>query len=677
METRVDPSFPRVLRPAQRVGAAPTTGAWGEMRRFTIAVFLVSLFVVGSAAAQQRPAPPRRAQTPPPPPPEPEPEVEEEELEEEEPQLRAPDVAPPTLPPLPDDDFEEEELDEESPDAPPGPASAAELMGRAEQQITGQTSDPTLAEWAAPEAVFTLHGYYRLRAHLADSFSLGRSDAPFGYFVPADQLADSNVSGGCGPTPGGTAPCGGAQQLRFANMRLRLQPTLSLSDNVRVHMQVDVLDNVVLGSTPATESWRFNGTEFGRAQRSPTLPVDGYAASQQPPSPYRNSLENSIHVRRAWAEVTNRDLGQLRFGRMGWHWGLGLLTHGGDGIDSDFQTDVDRVMAITKLAGFYFAAAWDWAARGYVTRDEFARMDFVRFDGSRRDDLRQFVFMAARRMGQEEQEARLRAGGWVLNGGFQFVYRSQFLSWAGEHAWDRTFVRTDAQSFTPDLWGQFLWRGLRVEAEAVVNVGSIENIDPQQFVRGNHRVLQFGGALESEYRLVNDRLGISFHTGLASGDREVDGLYAMGQAGTLGGGRAAGDRISTFAFHPNYRVDLILWRTILERVTGAYYFRPGVGYDFIRSPFGQLLGARVDAVYSRATRTAQSWGNNANLGLELDVSLYYRSEDGPDPIDGFHALAQYAVLFPFRGMGAAPVVGADPINLRTAQLIRLLLGVQF
>ena len=36
----------------------------------------------------------------------------------------------------------------------------------------------------------------------------------------------------------------------FANMRLRLEPAIHLSDDVRVRMQIDVFDNMVLGSTP-------------------------------------------------------------------------------------------------------------------------------------------------------------------------------------------------------------------------------------------------------------------------------------------------------------------------------------------------------------------------------------------------------------------------------------------
>ena len=39
-------------------------------------------------------------------------------------------------------------------------------------------------------------------------------------------------------------------------------------------------------------------------------------------------------------------LGQLRFGRMPSHWGLGMLVNAGDGIDCDYQTNADRIMFV-------------------------------------------------------------------------------------------------------------------------------------------------------------------------------------------------------------------------------------------------------------------------------------------------------------------------------------------
>ena len=146
-------------------------------------------------------------------------------------------------------------------------------------------------------------------------------------------------------------------------------------------------------------------------------------------------------------------------------------------------------------------------------------------------------------------------------------------------------------------------------------------------------VSQFGAAFESELRLLNDKLGLYFYTGGATGDSEAEGLSSdanfIDAAGASSTNPLNNNRVSTFRFHPAYRVDLILWRNILGAVTGAYYFKPGISYDFVKDTFGQLIGARVDAIWSRASAPVQTWGNNPNLGVEIDAQVYWRSGDWP------------------------------------------------
>ena len=143
-----------------------------------------------------------------------------------------------------------------------------------------------------------------------------------------------------------------------------------------------------------------------------------------------NSLQDSVRVRRAWAEVRNRGLGELRFGRMGRHWGLGILANGGSGIDSDYQTDVDTVMLSTRLAGINFFGAWDFAGEGLLYQEP-ADLGGIPFDRSRIDDIEQFAVGAAYRATQEEQTASLARGDAVFNAGVYGVYRNQNLTSSG------------------------------------------------------------------------------------------------------------------------------------------------------------------------------------------------------------------------------------------------------
>ena len=657
-------------------------------------LLVLSCALVAASTASAQP-PGRAPQTPPAAPAPAAPAAEEEEFEEDldetleddaeenaiedegdEPRLRAPVAEPPALEPIEEED-EDGFVDEDVADATP--ADDADLLGEG----APPSSDPTVAVPTAPQPILSLHGYFRTRGEIWDNFFLGRDDAPFNYFVPADRNAAGRdtIMGPDGPDEVPCDSCASSDRLRFANMRLRLAPTFSLSDEVQVHAMFDVFDNLVLGSTPDGVAYTPVGGpggspgQFDRDARTPGVPIDSFSSTQNPPQALTNSARDSIYVRRAWAQVTNRQIGQLRFGRMGSHWGLGILANGGDGIDSDYSSDVDRIMYIGKLFGVYGFAAYDFASQG-LQRQLTNDLRGIPFDATAKDDVRQYVFGLAYRQDEQPAQERLQSGGWVLEGGAYFVTRSQFLSSAGvTNAFpsraDDFFVRRDARAYIPDLWGRFRMGGLRLEVEAAAVIGSIRNIENDVFRDEDYNLLQFGVAFEGEYRTLNDKLSISLYTGYASGDPDIEGLSS--RQGLLV--QQTGDRrISNFQFHPNYRIDLILWRNILERVSGAWYLRPGVSYDLVRNPFGRLLGVRADVIYSRAAAEVQTYGSDPNLGVELDLALYYRSEDGPEILDGFYASFQYGVLFPLDGLGT-PDAGND--NLSRAQSIRLILGVQY
>ena len=213
--------------------------------------------------------------------------------------------------------------------------------------------------------------------------------------------------------------------------------------------------------------------------------------------------------------------------------------------------------------------------------------------------------------------------------------------------------------------------GVRIELEAAWVLGSLSGANNSETgVFLDKDVSQLGLALETEFRFLEDQLGIYFYAGLSTGDSDIEGLSSDVDYITEGG--TGNNKLHTFRFHPSYRIDQILWRQIMRQVTGAYYFRPGLSYDFVRDSFGQLFGARLDVIWSRAAAPAQTPGNATDLGIELNGSIYWRSEDGPDLFDGYHASFTYGVLFPFDGLHQADGAEAD-----TGQTLRLLLGVVY
>ncbi len=562
----------------------------------------------------------------------------------------------------------------------PAPPSAADVpVGSDAIPSPGELGDrlvgdlPPAAQvkptWTAPAPVLTLHGYLRVRGELMDTFWLGRAPLddlfrnespgnetlveagigadPFSRFRPLER-SDENlvcvdedvVTEG---SLGDLRACD-VDTLQYANVRFRFSPQLNISEDVRIKATFDVLDNFVMGQGQNASSFYGSGAGSEAVFAGTNLPSG-----------------QTIVARRAWAEVRNRDLGELRFGVMPEHWGLGMLYNAGNRLDDDFSTDLGRVMGITKIAGFYLSAAYDFMSEGELRQTEEFRPGF---DLSQLDDLDQFTFSVVRRVPDEDEASVLERGDLLLNGGVHFQLRNQDarLEGAGE---DAMLENLSATLYTPDIWGQLRYRGIRLEIEAAGVFGT---------VRAQGRaldVVQFGAAFESEARLLDDKLALYFYGGFASGDSDVEGLSSF--TDFVSQLNANNGVVSTFRFHPSYRVDNILWRNIMRQVTGTYYFKPGISYDFVKDDFGQLFGARLDVIWSRASSFLQTWGNDPNLGVELNAQVYWRSDDGPDVDDGYHASLQYGVLFPMAGLGYYH----RSADLETAQSLRLVLGVVY
>lgn len=621
----------------------------------------------------------------------------------------------------------------------PAPGADAAAMGRAEKPAApAARKDETevFAEdwWTHARPILELHGAFRARAEMFYRFSLGRrdpresalwprpADAPYAPLLPGGAVGAATGDALCTEDEAGTgSSTNAAEPVRCrnntqagANIRFRLNPELHISDNLRVISQIDLLDNVVLGSTPGGYSVTPSGSGFATNSRSGYTRTGIQDETAVPPRSGINSLQDAIHVKRAWAEYMT-PIGELRFGRMPHHWGLGMIHHSGDGYDDDYQTTIDRFQFTTgiKPLDLYASAAWDFPNEG-PTSDAVSIDHPQAYDIAQLDDVTQYTFSIARRKSAEMQRLALSRGALVLNAGVQLTYRTQRLA-ADAGVGDAPsggqcgtagaapigcpegtsidYVRRDAHYWLPDLWVQLLYRQFRFELEAATIQGAIGNPSNTNLgVNGadEYRFKQWGFAGELEQLLVENRLKLGFGFGWASGDPDVDGLEPGSSPETLG--QLGGDRdVETFRFNPAYRVDLILFRNILTRVQGVYYFRPSLAYDFMRDASGQRLGGSVAAVWSRASEFIQAPGHDRDLGVEFNAALYFQSKDGalndnPDQMGGLYARLEYGVLFPMGGLGYAEAEAAqinanlgrsDAADVSTAQTVRLFLGVLF
>lgn len=562
--------------------------------------------------------------------------------------------------------------------------------------------------WTHTRPIIELHGYFRTRGELFHNFALSRHDAPGQnthnlWNQPLDNtFTDRNGQRRqvllCNQpnAQGQFGECRDESQAH-ANLRLRLNPEIHISDNLRILTQVDLLDNLVLGSTPDAYALRPGGagaTGYSAAVNGYNgyVPLGAFSTTQGPPTAGVNGYRNSIDVKRAWAEYLT-PVGQVRFGRMPMHWGLGMVANAGDCLDCDFQTNVDRIMFVSGLKSLdlYFGGMWDFVSTGPTNASPYDVYGGQPYNTANLANVGQWAMFAARRTNPELQRLKLARGDVVINGGLFATYRKQLIDVAAgtnpitmdPTSTNNGFERRGAEAFIPDAWIQILFDKLRLEAEVATIWGSLENSPASARVNDPMKLRMWGVATQAEFRAVEDKLRIQFGHGWASGDPNVEGL-APGP-NELQGRRSDG-AISTFRFNPAYYVDYIFFRRIMSRIQGAYYFRPSVEYDFVRNPNGQKFGGGAAIIWSRASEFIQAPGNKRDLGVELDVQLYYQAKDGnlnddPSKMGGFYTALQYGVFFPLGGLDYLPLErDAQKLpdwSLSAAQTVRLILGVMF
>ncbi len=529
-----------------------------------------------------------------------------------------------------------------------------------------------------------IDGFLRVRPDLFYKFDMNRGNDAAGYpLIPR-------------------SPTSNAERTNAGvNMRFRFEPTINVSEEVRVRAQVDALDNIMWGSTPdyaysrnAANGYYSDRNDFSLFSMGQAVPRSGV-----------NGMQDSVHVRRVWGEVST-PVGILRFGRMGSHWGTGMLHNDGNGLDSDWGDTVDRVSFTAEpIAGFYVTPMMDFNIEGpsSLRLPEGGQP----IDLSQADDAHSYILAVQRRDTDQERLAKLDAGGLVFNYGLHFTYRNQrydsvdtlsqpFGGTDGSvpTAASPGAVRRNANIFIPDLWAKVEHKTWRLEAEFAAVLGGIENraltgaLANSPGANQPLYVYQFGGVVQGEYKLLNGDLEIGADVGFASGDRSPGfGNYprrtGSGPEGSTGPGDTDGpqyrcssaggcsdNEITNFRMNRDFRVDMILYREILGGVTDSLYIKPRAKYRITQGfeAFASVIYSR--ALFAESAPGAPFQGSGANLGVEINGGARYETEDG------FFGQVQYGILFPLDGFLKRDV-GGNLVTLENPQAVRAVVGIKF
>ncbi|HTN53665.1 MAG TPA: TIGR04551 family protein [Anaeromyxobacter sp.] len=548
-----------------------------------------------------------------------------------------------------------------------GAQSAAEFMG-------------AVAE--GPKLQFLqLDGYFRVRGQLFDDFALRRSADASGHF-----LFPVPLQGGATLQSDGTYAAKGRSTFSDANMRLRLEPTINVSEHVRVKAQVDVLDNYVLGSSDP-QLWD---------QSNPLYPAPLYGSSRRLTANDPVADRAPILPKRAWAEVQT-PVGLLSFGRMPSEWGLGMLTTAGGGIDDDLGDTFDRIQFAlplsTPLGSLTLVPILDFDNTGPLYTDPHqgagVGQPFVAESGS---SGRTYAIKVARIDTPDEIRRKLERGDTSVSFGGYYNYRTQRYNYPttcstavspGNAISGSTStscadappssdvnlpvtpspsIHTSAYAHVFDGWFRILRPRWRIELEAAGVVGSIGQAsvpgldgagNPISVPVGKVNLDQWGLVLQGDYQAIPGKLLFGGEFGIASADSApgfgtgtpslVDTTYlpistplangALPPYGSFQGpqyGQAGDHSITNFRFNPAYRVDMILFRYLLGEVTEAWYLKPRVRWDVL--PGLHLDGA---VIYSQALNGGSvpaAVSRLASVGTGPASDAYVLQKAGPKPL---------------------------------------------
>jgi uncharacterized protein (TIGR04551 family) len=471
-----------------------------------------------------------------------------------------------------------------------------------------------------------LDGYLRVRGDVWNDLDLSRGPTP-------------STNQPIFPTP---AAGGGDHTVTGADLRMRLEPTLEVGQAVRLHLRIDVLDNVGFGSTPDVLPSYSN---YALGTQMAVSPEGGF-----------NALHDAIRVKRAWGDVV-LPFGVLSAGRMGAlvNWGTGFFVNNGDCLGCDYGDSGDRIALTIPLLQHYLTLMYELSASG-----PYAVPAAQPIDLERRAQVNTFALAFARLDSPLAQLRKLRAGRTLLQYGLLASYRSQSLdapAWTQPGGLQRgyaagDFVARDLQSFAGDLWLLVHAGGFRAELELATVVGRIGDATnaPGVSFRAPVTATQLGGVASLAYSF-HWPIRLRLEVGAASGDDTPGfGLTApngvlITRKGDLDGPQLrppADMSIDNFRFHPDYHVDLILWRRIVGSVTDGVYIRPSVRVG----PFGSAHhNVWIDLAFieSNAMYGTTPPGQATHLGEEIDLALRYRYEPA------FEIGLQYGVFLPGDG----------------------------
>ncbi|MBP48371.1 MAG: hypothetical protein CMH53_10575 [Myxococcales bacterium] len=436
-----------------------------------------------------------------------------------------------------------------------------------------------------PLVKFELSGWLRSRAQWLHGTSLGNGVGGLPHALSVQRDAASYRST--------------AADFGLTELRLRLEPRMTLAHHIEVGAQLDVAAGALFGAVDSGPVW---------------LEGDGRDSSW-------------VAARRAWGRLGLFGLATLTMGRVGDHFGLGAWRNDGRDRLNDWQSDVDRVALSAQALGFDLMLARDSMASLPIPTST-AGLSASLQDSA---DVTRWLIQAS--AGKLDNEAGLR---WSI----ALSYQDQAVALRIEHdnqALDELdagcadagkcvqLVPRDAMIITPQ--GHVHWRKrtplglIDLQAEGLIRFASVDNTDV--LVNTDTSKIFIGGALVGDMQITQGHNRWRLRGGWVSGDdaggfgvRDQSNLTALDPDTKQVVQR---DWVTGMSLHRGYLVDGLLYREIVGAVANSWYLRPAFGRQWGAADTG--LEIELACLVAGAFLSGSTPGKASSLGIEPELRV--------------------------------------------------------
>lgn len=360
--------------------------------------------------------------------------------------------------------------------------------------------------------------------------------------------------------------------ISYNQMRLRLEPNFKLNDNLALHAQFDVLDNVLFG-TNTTRELKIIAPVMGEQ----TLPPG--AGSFYMSGPTTTGDNGAINVRRVWGDIFT-PIGQFRIGRQPSNWGLGIFQNDGNGLQDDFGDSADRILYLFQrqfgrasaisgglLWDIAYEAQWDPRISGYPANMPSNSRDTQQYAGLLMFDRPEFttgLFGGLRRRNGPD-------------GGTTMTVMGPTCTTPGDVTNPDCSVASgidgDTMLYFVDLYARYAWQNYKFQFEGIyiggkVTTGLALNAIPFSGLTAGQGIIQLPPKQDAQILMA------AF---------EGEAKYDFGGTAAIQAGYASGDgtplsqRVTQLGFRPDYQIALMLFHMPLGSSPSLYGQRAGAG----------------------------------------------------------------------------------------------------